>query len=53
MKLVLKEWGIDVKGLNADRMREKLSEFEDTSNQTTLLEELVHTKGHICLVVHC
>ena len=55
MKLVLKERGIDVNGLNADRMREKLSEFEDFSNQTTLLE-LVHIKGHICLYLpqyHC
>ena len=51
----LKERGIDVNGLNVDRMREKLSEFEDFSNQTTLLE-LAHTKGHICLYLpqyHC
>ena len=48
MKMVLQERGIDVKGLNADRMREKLNEFKDFSTQKTLLG-LVHTKGHICL----
>ena len=56
MKLVLQERGVDVKGLNADKMRAKLSEFEDFSNQKTLLEELVHTKGHNCLYLpkyHC
>ena len=56
MKMVLQERGIDVKGLNADSMREKLSEFEDFSSQTTILEELVCTKGHICLYLpkyHC
>ena len=56
IKMVLQERGIDVKGLKADRMREKLNEFEDFSTQKTLLEELVHTKGHICLYLpkyHC
>ena len=49
MKLVLQKRGVDVKELNAEKMSKKLSEFEDYSNQTTLLEELVHSKGHICL----
>lgn len=56
MKLVLQERGVDVKGMNAEKMREKLCEFEDFSNQTTLLEELVRSKGHICLYLpkyHC
>ena len=56
MKMVLQERGIDVKGLNADRMREKLNEFEDFSTQNTLLEKLVHIKGHIYLYLpkyHC
>ena len=58
MKLVLQERGVDVtvKGFNADKMREKLGEFEDFSTQTTILEELVHSKGHICLYLpkyHC
>ena len=35
MKLVLQERGVDVTGLNAEKMREKLSEFEDFSRQTT------------------
>ena len=33
-----------------------MNEFEDFSTQITLLEELVHTKGHICLYLpkyHC
>ena len=31
MKLVLQERGVDVKGLNAEKMHEKVSEFEDFS----------------------
>lgn len=56
MKLVLQERGVDVKGLNAEKMREKLSKFEDFSNQATLFEELVHSKRHISLYLpkyHC
>ena len=56
MKLVLQDRGVDVKGLNAEKMRKKLSEFEDFSRQMTLLEEPVHSKGHICLYLlnyHC
>ena len=49
METVLRERSIDVKVLNADKMQEELSEFEDFSTQKTLLEELVHNKGHICL----
>ena len=51
MKLVL-----DVKGLNAEKMRKKLSKFEDFSCQMTLLEGLVRSKGHVCLYLpkyHC
>ena len=50
MKLVLQERGVEVKGLNEEKMLEKLSGFEDFSKQT-LLEELVRSKGHICLQV--
>ena len=56
MKQVLQERGVDVKGLNAAKMREKLSEFEDFSSQTTILEELVRSQGHICSYLpkyHC
>ena len=56
MKLVLQERGVDVKGLNAEKMREILSEFVDFSSQMTLLKELVRSKGHICLHLpkyHC
>ena len=50
MKLVLQERGVDVKGLNAEKMREKLSEFEDFSCQMTLLEELV--RSHMFVYIY-
>ena len=56
MKLVLQERGVDVKGMNADKMRQKLNEFPDFANQPTILEELVRSRGHICLYLpkyHC
>ena len=56
MKLVLQERGVDMKGLNAEKMHEKLSEFENFSCQMTLLEELVRSQGHVCLYLpkyHC
>ena len=49
MKLVLQERGIDVKGMNAKKMRQKLNEFPDFTNQMTILEELVRSKGHTCM----
>ena len=56
MKLVLQERGIDVKGMNAEKMRQKFNEFTDFTNQPTILEELVQRRGHICLYLpkyHC
>ena len=56
MKLVLQERGIDVKGMTADKMRHTLASFPDFSCQMTILEEVVRSKGHICLFFpkyHC
>ena len=56
MKLVLQERGVDVRGITADKMREILSSFPDFSSQTTILEEVVQCRGHICLFFpkyHC
>ena len=56
MKIVLQERGVDVKGLNAEKMRERLNQFDDFASQVTILEELVRSKGHVCLYLpkyHC
>ena len=42
--------------MTADKMRQKLNEFPDFANQPTILEELVRSRGHICLYLpkyHC
>ena len=49
MKLVLQKRGVDVKGMNADKMRQKLNAFPDFANQPTILEKLVRKRGHIYL----
>ena len=41
MKIVLQERGVDVKGLNAEKMRERLNQFDDFASQVTILEELL------------
>ena len=56
MKLVLQERGTDVKGMTADKMREILGSHPDFSSQTTIVEEVVQNRGHICLFYpkyHC
>ena len=56
MKLVLQERGTDVKGMTADKMREILGAHPDFSSQTTIVEEVVQNRGHICLFYpkyHC
>lgn len=55
LQRLLEDQGVDVKGMNTDKMHDKLCELEDFSNQT-LLEELVLSKGHTCLYLlkyHC
>ena len=43
MKLVLQERGVDTRGLNAEKMREILSNHEDFKKQKTIIEELVQS----------
>ena len=47
MKMVLQERGVDVKGMNAEKMRERLNTYSDFSTQKNILQELVERKGHI------
>ena len=47
MKMVLQERGVDVKGMNAEKMREKLNTYLDFSTQKNILEELVEREGHV------
>ena len=56
LKLVLQERGIDVTGMNTDKMREELAKFEDFKNPKTLVEEKVESRGHLCMFFpkfHC
>lgn len=48
-KMVLQERGVDVKGMNAEKMREKLNTYLDFSTHKNILEELVEREGHICI----
>ena len=47
MKMVLLERGVDAKGMNAEKMREKLNTHLDFSTQKNILEELVESEGLI------
>ena len=49
MKMVLQERGVDVKGMNAEKMRKKLNTYSDFSTQKNILEELVDNKGYLCM----
>ncbi len=51
MKRVLEERNVDVKGMNAAKMRETLAAFPDFAEQKTLLEEQVQSRGHICIFI--
>lgn len=57
MKLVLQEREIDVTCMNAARMREVLlAKHPDFASQKSTVEELIESKGHICLFFpksHC
>ena len=55
-KMVVQERGVNVVGMNAEKMSQKLNEYSDFSEQPTIVEELVHSRGHICLYFpkyHC
>lgn len=56
LKIVLQERGIDIRGMNADKLREELSKFDDFKNVKTLVEEKVESRGHLCMFFpkfHC
>ena len=56
LKIVLQERGIDIRGMNADKLREELSKFDDFKNAKTLVEEKVESRGHLCMFFpkfHC
>lgn len=56
MKIILEERGINTMGMNAAKMREALSQHEDFKNQSTLVEEKVCSRGHMCIFFpkfHC
>ena len=56
MKAVLEERGVDTRNMKAPDMREKLKSYPDFQNATTLLEDLVHSRGHLCVFYpkyHC
>lgn len=56
MKRVLQERGVDTHGMNADKMRERLKEFADFNDKTTLLEQAITSRGHLCVYLpkfHC
>ena len=56
MKLVLQEKGVNTQGMNAAKMRETLNKYEDFANKRSLLEEIVESRGHLCMFYpkyHC
>jgi hypothetical protein len=77
LRTVLEERGINTKGMNAEKLKEVLGEFEvkcstivththtetmmlthmqDFKDKTTLLQQLIEGRGHICLYLpkfHC
>ena len=56
MKIILQERGVDTSGMNAEKMKEIMEEFEDFKNKTTLVEEKVQARGHLCMFFpkfHC
>ncbi len=55
LKLVLEERGVSTTGMNADKLRERLKQFQDFTCPRTLVEDKVESRGHICLFpkFHC
>ena len=55
-KLVLEERGVNTDSLNAKELRDILDKHPDFTTQTTLVEELITSRSHICLFFpkfHC
>ena len=56
MRSVLEERGVDTTGMNADKLREQLKLFPDFNDKTTILEQEVNSRGHLCVYLpkfHC
>ena len=56
MKLVLEERGVDITGMNADKMRQELNKFDDFKNKVTILEQHIQNNCHLCMFIpkfHC
>ncbi len=56
MKAILEERGVVTIKMKAPDMREKLKSYPDFTDTTTLLEDLVHSRGHLCVFYpkyHC
>ena len=56
MKLILQERGVCTDGMVAEKLREKQQTFEDFATQKSLLEEMVESRGHLCMFIpkfHC
>lgn len=57
MRCVLEERGVDTYRMKADQMRKELRKFEDfRSDGVPIVEEMVVSKGHMCLFIprfHC
>jgi hypothetical protein len=56
MKQVLMERGIDVRGMKADDMRERLKEMHDFKYKKTKVEAMIAARGHRCIFIpkyHC
>ena len=56
MKAVLEERGVNTKGMKAPQLKEKLKSYSDFQNPKTLLEDLIESRGHLCVFYpkyHC
>ena len=49
LKKVLQERGVDTTGMNADKLREVLSKYEDFKNAKRILQKKVEARGHLCV----
>ncbi len=48
--------GVNTVGMNAEKLREALNTYEDFSQKKILLEEMVESRGHLCMFYpkfHC
>ena len=56
MKAILRERGVDTRGMRAAEMRATLKGHEDFQQAKTLLEDLIEGRGHLCIFYpkyHC